>query len=362
MMDYQKAVIIIPSLSPDEKLITLLSDLTKAGFTDLVLVNDGSSAEYDQYFETAQNEYGCTVLTHAVNQGKGRALKTAFNHLLNRPEPCACAITVDSDGQHQIEDIVRVAQTMLLRPESLTLGCRDFSGNDTNIPARSRFGNRTTSRALQLLCGIKLSDTQTGLRGFSPETMRYFMATKGERFEYEMNMILDAREGGIPLVEVPISTIYIEENKTSHFNPLLDSFRIYAVFAKFILSSVTSWVVDIGLFTVLNAILALFLGEKAFSIGSIGFTVSVFAATLGARVISALVNYTLNKKRVFKSTRRFTLIRYIVLSACQVLLSAAITSFLHSQLAFSATLLKLLVDIVLFLLSFGVQRNWVFKA
>lgn len=362
MKDYQKAAIIIPSLSPDEKLITLLSDLKKAGFEDLLIVNDGSSAEYDSYFETAKTEYGCVVLTHAVNQGKGRALKTAFNYLLNREKPCPCAVTVDSDGQHQIDDIIRVAQTMLLRPNSLTLGCRDFSGKNPNIPARSRFGNRTTSRALRLLSGVKLSDTQTGLRGFSEETMRYFLSTKGERFEYEMNMILDAHEGGIPFVEVPISTIYIEENKTSHFNPLLDSFRIYAVFAKFILSSLASWVVDIGLFAIINAILALIFGEQVFRIGSVSFTVSVFAATFGARIVSALVNYTLNRKRVFKSGGKFTFIRYALLSVCQVALSAALTSFLHSQLAFNATVLKLLVDIVLFLLSFGIQRNWVFKA
>ncbi len=361
MQQTQSVAIIVPSLNPDEKFLSLLADLQAEGLTDIVVVNDGSSTDYDRYFETARDMYGCTVLTHSVNQGKGRALKTAFNHLLGRRDACPCAVTVDSDGQHRIADILKVAEKVQANPDSLVLGCRDFLSKDNNIPARSRFGNRITSGVLHLLCGVKLSDTQTGLRGFSPATMRYFMTTKGERFEYETNMLLDARESGIAFHEVPIETVYIEENKSSHFNPLLDSFRIYAVFAKFILSSLSSWVVDISLFTLFFWLLSMFLHDN-FVLFGISFAPDAFFATLAARVISAIFNYSLNKKRVFKSTKKGTLLRYAILSVSQVLIAGLITSFLLPLLNCNATLLKFAVDVVLFVLSFGLQRGWVFKS
>ncbi len=353
MASYSSVAVIIPSLSPDEKLLALLDDLRKAAFETIVIVNDGSSDQYSSYFETARDSFGCTVLTHAVNQGKGRALKTAFNYLLNQPQVCH-AVTVDADGQHRIADIISVARATLEHPDSLIMGCRDFSSNNQNIPARSRFGNRTTSRVLRWICGISLSDTQTGLRGFSPAGMRRFLATKGERFEYEMNMILDAKESEIPLHEVPIETVYIEENRTSHFNPLLDSMRIYAVFSKFILSSILSWIVDIGMFALLFWVWRLF---------QLRADVGIVAAAYVARAVSAFVNYSVNKHRVFKSndSGHGTLLRYAVLCVCQITVSAFLTKWLVSLFMFNATPIKIVVDILLFVISFRIQRGWVFR-
>ncbi len=353
---YRSVAIIIPSLNPDDKLLSLLADLREAGFARLLVVNDGSSADYDCYFNEARDSYGCTVLRHAVNQGKGRALKTAFNHLLNEDEPCLGAVTVDSDGQHRVADTVAVANEVVRHPDALVMGCRDFSNNNPNIPARSRFGNRTTSRVLRLLCGVTLSDTQTGLRGFSPEAMRRFLSTKGERFEYEMNMILDAHESGIALREVPIETVYIEENKSSHFNPLVDSIRIYSVFLKFIFTSFSSFVVDIIAYTLLLTVLHLLLPTVATEL-------KIIIATYAARVLSGLFNFTVNKRTVFKSHGKTgtRLLKYCLLSVVQASLSAFATSGLFALLNWNATLLKLIVDCLLFLLSFRVQRGWVFK-
>lgn len=355
MLQYSSVAVIIPSLNPDEKLLALLEELRQASFETIVLVNDGSSADYDSYFEAARDRFGCTVLTHAVNQGKGRALKTAFNYLLNQSQPCRVAVAVDSDGQHRVADIINVAETTLAHPESLVMGCRDFSSQTANIPARSRFGNRTTSVALRLICGVTLSDTQTGLRGFSPATMRRFLATKGERFEYEMNMILDAKEAGIPLLEVPIETVYIEENRTSHFNPLLDSVRIYAVFFKFIISSLFSWTVDIALFSFLY---------WCWRLAGLRADTGIVAASYAARAVSSLVNYSINKNRVFRSqaSYRGTLLRYVVLCFCQITVSAFATQWLVGLLSLPATPVKTVVDILLFLVSFRLQRGWVFKS
>ncbi|MBQ9963964.1 MAG: bifunctional glycosyltransferase family 2/GtrA family protein [Clostridia bacterium] len=355
MKRYTDVTVVIPSLSPDEKLLSLLADLKEVGFAHVLLVNDGSTAEYDRFFAAAREEYGYTVLTHTVNQGKGRALKTAFNHLLCQGDTCG-AVTVDADGQHRIADIIAVSEAVLAHPESLVMGCRDFESDDPNIPPRSRFGNRLTSRLLKLLCGIALSDTQTGLRGFSPAGMRRFLSTKGERFEYEMNMILDAHESGMPLLEVPIETVYIEENRSSHFNPLLDSARIYSVFLKFLAASLSSFVVDILAYTVLLALMHAVTP-------SVKVETQIIVATYVARVLSGLFNFTVNKQTVFKSHGNTgkRLGRYALVSVIQVSLSAFATSGLFALLHWNATWLKLLVDTVLFLISFRVQRGWVFK-
>ncbi len=354
-MEFLKTVsIIIPSLSPDEKLLSLLADLREAGFEHIVVVNDGSTAEYAPYFQKAREQFGCTVLTHAVNQGKGRALKTAFHYLLAECPDCQAAVSVDSDGQHRINDIRQVARETVEHPDSLIMGCRDFSSANENIPARSRFGNVTTSRVLRLLCGIHLSDTQTGLRGFSPAAMRLFLSTKGERFEYEMNMILDAKENDMPLREVPIETVYIEENRTSHFNPLKDSLRIYAVFSKFILSSAASFAIDICLFTLFSWLFT-DLGIKK--------ETAIVVAAYGARALSALCNYTINRNRVFhtKTDGTGSIVRYALLCVAQITLSAAATAGLYGLLRWNETLLKFLVDVFLFIISFQIQRNWVFR-
>lgn len=348
-----KVAVIIPSLEPDEKLLSLLKELTVYGFEHIFVINDGSGRQYQSYFDAAQQQYHCRVIMHSVNLGKGRALKTAFNCILTEYPQIEAAVTVDSDGQHRLNDIVTVAQSALDNPDSLIMGCRDFFSKNRTIPARSRFGNVMTHYALKILCGIKLSDTQTGLRGLSRPLMKAFMTTKGERFEYEMNMILDAKEKGISIKEVPIETVYIEENQTSHFNPLKDSFRIYAVFSKFIAASVSSFLIDIVLFTLFNIILTHWLQPA----------MSIVISSYSARVLSALFNYIINKNKVFKNnTAGFgTLVKYAVLCVAQVTISAFATKWLFQLLHISATVIKIVVDILLFLVSFQIQRGWVFK-
>lgn len=349
-MNYNENVaIIIPSLDPDDKLLKLLNDLY-GQYSNIIIVNDGSVEKYDHYFETAKNKYHCKVITHSVNLGKGRAIKSAFNYILTECPDCAAALTVDSDGQHTIEDINNCCKATIENKDTLIMGCRNFTDKNNAIPLRSRFGNIMTHKVLGLLCGISLSDTQTGLRGFSRNLMKEFMTTKGERFEYEMNMILDTKEKDIPMKEVPIQTIYIEDNDTSHFNPLLDSVRIYTVFSKFILSSTASFIVDISLFTLLNSVLS-------------GLSASIMIASYGARAISSLFNYAVNKNRVFnnKSRNSVTMMKYFMLCVAQITISALLTYTLYHLTAVNATLIKAIIDSLLFFISFNIQRRWVFK-
>lgn len=351
-MNYKKKIgIIIPVFEPDEKLLNLLEDLNNSGFDDIIIINDGSGAKYHYYFQKAENNHKCTVLQHNVNQGKGRALKTAFNYILNEREDLIGVITVDSDGQHKVHDIEKCCKALYENQHKLIMGCRNFLDKNCNIPFRSKFGNIITNIVLKMFCGINLSDTQTGLRGFSNDLAKTFMKTKGERFEYEMNMVLDANKNKIEILEVPIETVYIEENRTSHFNPLLDSIRIYSVFAKFILSSISSFLIDIILFSLLISCLKNLIPSY------------IFVATYIARIVSAIFNYSINKSKVFENNANGpkTLAKYAILCIIQVTLSAFLTSYLFNLTHVNVTLIKVITDVVLFLISFRLQREWVFK-
>ncbi len=344
--------IVIPAYEPDDKLIGLMDNLASAGLSPIVVVNDGSDREtYGHIFDEVKNR-GAIVLEHEVNRGKGRALKTAFEYCLNEFEDMLGVITADSDGQHTAPDIKKCMDALRQDPKSLVLGVRNF--DESGIPARSVFGNKTTSRVMKVLVGLSISDTQTGLRGISSEFMRYLLTEKGDRFEFETNMLLATKSLGIKIVEVPISTIYFEENKSSHFNPIVDSVRIYAIFFKFLFSSLSSSVVDIALFTIFCGMMR---GR------SLPFDY-IMLATIMARVISAVYNFLINYKVVFKSRTNglWAAVKYAVLAVCIMLLSGALVSFFHGLIPASPEfVVKIPVDCVLFLVSFLCQREIVYK-
>ena len=221
---------------------------------------------------------------------------------------------------------------------------------------RSRLGNKVSSFLINRICKTELTDTQTGLRGFSRETLQHFLDTPGERYEYETNVLLGAKERNIPIREVTIQTVYIEENKSSHFNPLKDSLRIYALFFKYIMASLASFVVDIGLFALFVALFK-----------NIAAAAYITIATVLARAISSLVNYALNKKTVFHAKAASkkevvrSLILYYVLVVLNVILSSFLVTLIVRLLAWNETLVKVIVDTVLFVMNYALQRDVIFK-
>lgn len=349
-MDYS-CVVLIAALNPDNKLLTLLKQLGETGFTNIVLVNDGSDSIYDKIFDSAVC-LGCTLLKHSVNLGKGRALKTGFNYILQYfANDSTITVCADADGQHAVVDIKRCFERAKETPLHLVMGCRQFDSKQ--IPLRSRFGNKITRNVFSILCGVSVSDTQTGLRAMSCDLMRRFMTVGGERFEYEMNMLIETKALSIPIEEVPIETIYIEENKTSHFNPLKDSLRIYKVFAKFLFSSLLAFGIDIGTFSLLVYLLD--------GVGNVALNISVSTAI--ARILSSIVNYLVNRNTVFnaKSTAQYTIFKYYTLCILQASVSALCVNWLFSWLHLNKVLIKLTVDSLLFFVGFKIQREWVFK-
>lgn len=347
--------IIIPALEPDDRLTALVQKLAEAGLAPIILLDDGSGEEYRARFETCRDAYGCILLRHAVNLGKGRALKDAFNYCLNTwPELVGC-VTADSDGQHSPECIRNVRDALLQEPDHLILGVRDFHAE--SVPTANRIGNQITCRVCSAVCGVKVSDTQTGLRAIPAAFMRDLMTVRGERFEFETWMLVETKER-CPIREVPIQTIYdSKQNHTTHFDPLRDSLRIYRIFGaalmRYIISSLSSGVIDVFLFW----LLCHFLRGK--------FAMYVIVATVVARVASASCNYALNYSLVFhsKAGRAQSAVRYLILAACQMCVSAVLVAFFVQFLPMQTSELwvKLPVDFVLFFFSYMIQREFVYK-
>ena len=347
--------LIIPSFEPDEKLAFTVTSAIAAGIDDIILVDDGSSQKVRHYFtelETAHPEV--TLLTHERNLGKGAALKTAFTYFLENRQGRDGVVTADGDGQHRMEDIIACAQEMTNGERAVILGCRDFELE--NVPPKSRFGNKSTSLVFRLFFGMKLSDTQTGLRAIPAQYLGAMMEAGGARYEYETNMLLLMGQQHIPYREVRIETVYFDENKASHFRPIRDSLRVYGLILKYAANSLASAGVDLLVFYLL--------GQFVFTGGD---RLAVLYSTMGARVVSSVVNFLINRRFVFTSRVGMakTFLRYVCL-AVPVMLTSWLTVYALSKLAgagvdhMGRTLVKIPVDTVLFLISFRTQRNWVF--
>lgn len=344
--------LIIPAYEPDERMGELLHKIREDFDGVILIVNDGSGSDYDHYYEEAE-ALGCVIFRHYRNMGKGRGLKNAFNYCLSMyPDMVGC-VTADSDGQHTPTDIYRCMEALMAHPDSLILGCRDFS-LDT-VPSKSRIGNNLTRKICKFLCGVDVSDTQTGLRGISKDFMADLLNTSGERFEFETRMLIDAKDK-YPIHEITIETVYdSKENHQTHFDPIKDSIRIYkifgVIFAKYLFSSLSSFVLDMVLFLLLCPL-----------VRPLSAVYYVTLATVCARIVSSIYNYLLNYKFVFKSDAPHTssALKYFLLAVIQMCCSAALVTVGAMILPIPAGFVKVVVDLILFFVSYAIQRAVVF--
>jgi glycosyltransferase involved in cell wall biosynthesis len=227
--DAQSAVCfaaIIPAYRPDERLLELLAGLSEKSVPAIVLVDDGSGPAYREIFALAAAFPKVRLVRHAVNLGKGAALKSGFNFALCAFPNLQGVITADADGQHHPDDIERVAAHLAQHPDRLVLGTRTFSGD---VPLRSQIGNVVTRLVMRALVGQNLSDTQTGLRGIPVTLLPHLLRTEANGYDFELDMLIAVRQHSFQVDETPIRTIYEPGNRTSHFNPLIDSMKIYFV-------------------------------------------------------------------------------------------------------------------------------------
>lgn len=335
--------IIIPAYNPDEKLKELVEALSTRDLGPLIVVNDGSDDDCREIFEAVKAVPGCNVLTHGVNAGKGRALKTAFNEVLIHHKDCKGVVTADADGQHRVIDIIAVAKNLLDTPDCLILGQRQFTGE---IPFKSRFGNVLTRRVFSFLIGQKIEDTQTGLRGIPVSLLPALFTLSGECYEFEINMLVTASRQHLTIKEVPIETVYFDQNKRTHFHPLYDSMKIYFVLLRFSLSSVLTAVVDYVVWAICFEISAMLL-----------------MSLVVGRIVASLVNFALNKRFVFQSSRgvAFCLISYSALVVAVLAASYGLIIFFSQFLGVHERVAKIIAETCLFFFTFTIQRDYIFN-
>lgn len=344
-------VVIIPVLNPSNRLLSVVSGLQSEGFDKFIVVDDGSSEEYQSVFDILEKR-GIFVVHHSTNLGKGSALRTGFCWIRHLYPNAAGFVTCDGDGQHLPSDVRRVCEVATKVGDSLVLGTRDF--RSLGVPSRSRFGNSFSSLYFKMDTGFSCPDTQTGLRCIPMSLLAEAMRTPGSRYDYEMNFLTRVAKSNTGIVGVPITTVYEDNNKTSHFRAIADSALIYRQFIRFACSSLACSAVDLLLF----ALITVLLGTRTAGV--------VALATIAARIGSGLLNFTLNRTWAFNAnSTRHKLVQSQALRYAALYLFIMLSSMgLVSALAFlplPLVVVKAIVDSCLFFVSYLAQRNWVFR-
>lgn len=348
-------IILIPAYKPDQSLVRFVRALREQDpDTEILIIDDGSGSTYAPIFTELRID-GVTVQAHPVNKGKGAALRTGIAWVkANRSGEVI--VTADADGQHLPRDIFRVGvrteTAAAAGQRSIILGVRtkpdpNAGEEGTKVPLRSKIGNSATVGFFALATGARVVDTQTGLRGFTPQILDWLLQIPGDKYEYEFSMLLRATRADVELVQVPIVKVYEPGNPTSHFRPLQDSALIYAPLLAFLVSSfLTGFLVDAIAFFVL-----------------MGIGAPLLAAVIGARIISALTNFTVNRMLMHDggacTSASSSLVRYTVLAVGILAVNAALMEAL-TGLGASLLVTKILTELLLILISFAVQRRWVF--
>lgn len=347
--------VLIPAYKPTDDLLKLINQIETQIGCSIIVVDDGSGEEYDSLFESAMAVHRCHVIRYAQNKGKGHALKTGLDFCLSEyGDTIDGVVTADADGQHLLKDITKVGEAISENKGKLIMGVRSFN---SNTPFRSRFGNHITINVYRLVSGIKLSDTQTGLRGIPIDYVSKMTALEGERYEYEMNMLLALKDFKMGIYEIPIDTVYIDNNSSSHFDTIKDSARIYRLIikkssaVKYIFSSLASFVIDWAVYSIILTISG----------------VTVFTSQAIARAISSVFNFFVNKKIVFEnknnSMKNHLLqgIGYFLLVIFNLIVIARSINHLLINLGINRYISQPIANIIQFLISYSVQKSIVFR-
>jgi glycosyltransferase involved in cell wall biosynthesis len=338
-----RLAVVIPAYRPSAGLIELVRNLTAKPLPAIVVVDDGSGPEFRDVFDGLSEFPNVRLLRHAVNLGKGAALKTAFNYVLCEFPDLTGVVTADADGQHHPDDIERVANRLAERPDALILGAREFGGD---VPLRSKIGNIATRALVRALLGQKLADTQTGLRGIPAALLPRLLRVESTGYEFELEMLIAAHHLAVPIVEQTIQTIYERGNPTSHFNPLVDSMKIYFVLLRFGSVSLVSALLD-------NLVFIL-------TVHRLG---SVLGAQALGRVFSIVFNYATVRSSVFYSHQQHksTLPKFLALTIASGTCAYGGIHLLSTKFGVGVVAAKLTVETFLFFVNFAVQRAFIFR-
>ncbi|MCX7049568.1 MAG: glycosyltransferase [Candidatus Sumerlaeota bacterium] len=334
--------VVIPAYQPSEAMTALIQSLSEQDWRGIIIIDDGSHADNQKVFDALAGIRGVTILRHAVNLGKGAALKTGINHAACAFPDLLGVVTADADGQHAPEDILAIGKALSSNPNACIMGVRSFS---SDVPWRSRFGNRLTQWALRIFLGYNLQDTQTGLRGIPAAAFAPLLGLASNRYEFELDMLILFRQMRFSIIQQPIQTIYIEDNRASHFNPVLDSIKIYFSLFRFFITSVITAVIDGAIF-----LICLFLGMP------------IYASQILARCGALVFNYTAVRNAVFFSKQEHakTFPKYLLLVVVSGFVSYGLIQFLIQTFSLRAMAAKIIAESLVFLANYAIQRELIF--
>ena len=339
----KERIALIPSYEPDEELLKVVGELLENSFK-VVVVNDGSNITFEGIFK--QLPLGVHYLHYETNMGKGFALKHGLQFIKTNYQPDSIVVTLDSDGQHKVSDAIKVCD-LCEEKGGLVLGSRHF---DKGTPFKSRFGNWMARTTFLLSTRHKIYDTQTGLRAFDYEQIQKMQLVRGNRYEYEMNVLLDSIRRNVPIREVKIETVYVNNNNGTHYSPFKDTMRIFKEVIKFSASSLIGFGVDYAAFALLTLI-------------PVEWQHWTLASNIIARIISASVNFALNYNLVFRSKEKVwkAILRYTLLALFILACNTTLLWLLVEQAGMNPYLAKVLVEVTMFIISWIVQRLYVFR-
>lgn len=306
-----------------------------------MVVNDGSPNSFNHIF--SQISQKSTLLHNAINLGKGAALKHGINYILTHHSDTKAIITLDCDGQHTIDDVLKIKDQFHTKQNiDLIIGVREFNNN---IPIRSKIGNKATRSIFKIMFGKTIQDTQSGLRAFNIEFAKSILSIPYNGYEFEMQMLILACNKDMTIMQVPIHTIYINNNASSHFNPIFDSLSIYFVLFRHIGNSLLTAAIDYIVFVL------------AFSLGF-----GLLTCMISGRIIAGSFNFIVGKTLVFKtkSNLKFEIISYSILTIILMLISMQGIKFISHYSGISEIVIKPICELMIFAISFLVQRFFIF--
>jgi glycosyltransferase involved in cell wall biosynthesis len=337
-------VVVIPAYNPPQSLLDLATEILEGNQLALVIVNDGSTPEYAPLFDSLGQLPGVHILKHKSNRGKGAALKTAFLYSLETFPQAVGVVTADADSQHLPMDIAGVAQALESKPFSLCIGSRLFKVH--SVPWTNKFGNRLTKLLFKILFGAWLPDTQSGLRGIPSYLLPHLIKLPSSAYEFELDMLIFARQNRVEMLPVPISTVYMGKNTVSYFHPVVDSFRIYMVLLRFTLLSILT--------AVLGAHLVLFFYTSSLNL--------ISSIALGKGIVMS-ISYFLVKKHALrcKAPNGLTLALYMVVFILWTAASYLLISFFQKSAGLEIYPAVTISEYITFVPVFLLLRDFVFR-
>lgn len=205
LQNRMKTIIIIPAFNEEAAIGSVVSKSLKYA-DDVLVVDDGSADSTSKIAKDA----GALLLTHPTNYGKGVSLRDAFGKV----EGYDIVVTIDGDGQHNPDEIPLLLKPIQEDRADFVNGSRYINGFDKNTPAYRRLGQRVLDIATNITAGTSVTDSQSGFRAFSGKTISCYKF-RDPGFGIESEMIADAAENNLRILEVPITVRYDVENSST---------------------------------------------------------------------------------------------------------------------------------------------------